>query len=82
MRVNSLTRGMETGMEGFKLRSRLLKTRLTKPEVESLVAELNKIKIVNLNDLANLDRQSVLALPVTPRVRSILWQTAKKQSGT
>jgi hypothetical protein len=78
MRNTSLIRGMEGGMEGFKLRSRLLKTKLTKTEVEELCSELTKLRIINLEDLANLDSQSLLSLNVQPRVRSILWQTAKK----
>jgi hypothetical protein len=69
-------------MEGFKLRSKLLKTKLTKPEVETLIEELNKIRIINLEDLASLDTQSILSLNVKPRVRTILWQCAKKHSGT
>lgn len=81
LRNRSLTRGMEGGMEGFKLRSKLLKTKLTKPEVESLMEELGKIKIVNLEDLASLDSQTILGLNVKPRVRTILWQCAKKHCG-
>lgn len=82
LRNHSLTRGMEGGMEGFKLRSKLLKTKLTKTEVETLITELNKIKIIGVEDLANLDSHSLLSLNVKPRVRTILWQCAKKHCGT
>lgn len=75
-------RGMEGGMEGFKLRSKLLKTKLSKPEVEQLCSELAKIRIIHLEDLTNLDSQSLLKLDVKPRVRSILSQVAKKHCGT
>lgn len=69
-------------MEAFKLRSRLLKTKLTKQEVESLIEELHKIRIDKLDDLNTLDSASLLTLNVKPRVRTLLWQCARKHCGT
>ena len=82
MRNLTLTRGTEGGMEAFKLRSKLLKTKLTKQEVETLISELHKIRIEKLDDLNTLDSASLLTLNVKPRVRTILWQCARKHCGT
>lgn len=82
MRNRSLTKGAEGGVETFKLRSKLLKTKLTKAEVENLMEELTKCKIVTIEDLVGLDQDAILALSVKPHVRAILFQVAKKHNGT